>query len=64
VRHVTAPDRPGEITKFLCWDGTDIMLASNMSGLTTMQSAIAEDLDAFAETSWFTSAYLVRTFPR
>ena len=34
--------------------------ASNMSGLTTTQSTIAADLDAFKETSWFTSAYLVR----
>lgn len=30
-----------------------------MSGLTTTQSRIAEDLDAFAEASWFTSSYLV-----
>jgi hypothetical protein len=34
-------------------------LAMNMSGITTTQSRIAEDLDAFAEASWFTSAYLV-----
>lgn len=33
--------------------------ASNMSGITTTQSTIAEDLDAFSEASWFTSAYLV-----
>lgn len=33
--------------------------ASNMSGITTTQSKIAEDLDAFAAASWFTSAYLV-----
>jgi hypothetical protein len=33
--------------------------ASNMSVITTTQSKIAEDLDAFAEASWFTSAYLV-----
>lgn len=31
-----------------------------MSGLTTTQSTIAADLDAFSEASWFTSAYLVR----
>jgi hypothetical protein len=30
-----------------------------MSGITTTQSKIAEDLDAFASASWFTSAYLV-----
>ena len=30
-----------------------------MSLLTTTQSTIAADLDAFAEVSWFTSAYLV-----
>ena len=33
--------------------------AANISLLTTTQSTIAEDLDAFAEVSWFTSAYLV-----
>jgi len=33
--------------------------ASNISGITTTQSKIAEDLDAFAAASWFTSAYLV-----
>lgn len=33
--------------------------ATNFSLLTTTQSTIAEDLDAFAETSWFTSAYLI-----
>ena len=33
-----------------------------MSGITTTQSKIAEDLDAFAEASWFTSAYLVNIF--
>jgi hypothetical protein len=31
-----------------------------MSGLTTTQGAIAEDLDAYAEATWFTSVYLVR----
>lgn len=30
-----------------------------MSGLTTTQGAIVDDLDAFSEASWFTSAYLV-----
>lgn len=35
------------------------MVASNMSGITTTQSRIAEDLDAFSSTSWFTSSYLV-----
>jgi len=33
--------------------------ASNMSGLTTTQSKIAADLDAFSEASWFTSTYLI-----
>ncbi|MCJ1473827.1 hypothetical protein MMC13_002479 [Lambiella insularis] len=33
--------------------------ACNISLLTTTQSTIAEDLDAFAEVSWFTSAYLI-----
>ncbi|MCJ1282556.1 hypothetical protein MMC26_001879 [Xylographa opegraphella] len=33
--------------------------ACNISLLTTTQSTIAADLDAFAEVSWFTSAYLI-----
>lgn len=33
--------------------------ASNMSVITTTQSDIAADLDAFASANWFTSAYLV-----
>lgn len=33
--------------------------ASNISLLTTTQSSIAADLDAFEKVSWFTSAYLV-----
>jgi hypothetical protein len=33
-----------------------------MSGLTTTQSTIAQDLDAFSEASWFTSTYLVCIF--
>lgn len=33
--------------------------STNISILTTTQSAIAEDLDAFERTSWFTSAYLI-----
>lgn len=33
--------------------------ATNISLLTTTQSAIAADLDAFEKTSWFTSAYLI-----
>lgn len=32
-----------------------------MSMMTTAQSDIAADLDAFAEATWFTSAYLVRS---
>ena len=39
------------------------MIAANMSGITTTQSKIAEDLDAFATASWFTSAYLVERSP-
>lgn len=38
---------------------TRVGIASNMSGITTTQSKIAEDLDAFAAASWFTSTYLV-----
>ncbi|KAK5127084.1 hypothetical protein LTR85_008444 [Meristemomyces frigidus] len=33
--------------------------ATNISLITTTQSAIASDLDAFDKTSWFTSAYLI-----
>ncbi|KAF1851337.1 MFS general substrate transporter [Cucurbitaria berberidis CBS 394.84] len=33
--------------------------ATNISILTTTQSAIAADLDAFEKASWFTSAYLI-----
>ncbi|BDD64374.1 hypothetical protein MPDQ_000346 [Monascus purpureus] len=32
---------------------------TNMSMMTTAQSEIATDLDAFAEATWFTSAYLI-----
>jgi MFS family permease len=34
-------------------------IASNIAGITTTQSKIAEDLDAFAAASWFTSTYLI-----
>lgn len=37
----------------------DCFQASNMSGITTTQSKIAEDLDAFDSVVWFTSTYLV-----
>ncbi|KAI9054109.1 hypothetical protein LZ554_001280 [Drepanopeziza brunnea f. sp. 'monogermtubi'] len=43
---------------FSLW-GLIFLQASNMSGITTTQSRIAEDLDAFAEASWFTSTYLI-----
>ncbi|PQE04774.1 major facilitator superfamily transporter protein [Rutstroemia sp. NJR-2017a BBW] len=33
--------------------------AANMSGISTTQSKIAQDLDSFAEASWFTSTYLI-----
>ncbi|KAF2839255.1 MFS general substrate transporter [Patellaria atrata CBS 101060] len=33
--------------------------ASNMTMITTTQSTIARDLDAYEEASWFTSAYLI-----
>ncbi|TVY73222.1 MFS thioclapurine efflux transporter tcpA, partial [Lachnellula suecica] len=39
--------------------GLIFLQASNMSGITTTQSRIAEDLDAFSEASWFTSTYLI-----
>ncbi|KAG9251752.1 major facilitator superfamily domain-containing protein [Emericellopsis atlantica] len=33
--------------------------ASNMSGITVIQGAIAADLDAYDDTAWFTTAYLI-----
>lgn len=39
--------------------GLIFLQAANMSGITTIQSKVAEDLDAYAEASWFASAYLV-----
>ncbi|PSS27452.1 hypothetical protein M430DRAFT_79706, partial [Amorphotheca resinae ATCC 22711] len=39
--------------------GLIFLQASNMSGITTTQSKIAEDLDAFVYASWFSSAYLI-----
>jgi MFS family permease len=33
--------------------------ASNMSGMTTTQSTIAADLDAYESAMWFTSAYMI-----
>jgi len=51
----------GDIKKAGARLGADCMVAaSNMSGLTTTQGAIAEDLDAYATATWFTSVYLVR----
>jgi hypothetical protein len=45
--------------------GADCMVpASNMSGITTTQGAIAEDLDAYATATWFTSVYLVCIDPQ
>ncbi|KAI9688009.1 MAG: hypothetical protein M1820_010335 [Bogoriella megaspora] len=35
------------------------LMSSNISLMTTTQGFIAEDLDAFKSTSWFTSAYLI-----
>ncbi|EEY14354.1 conserved hypothetical protein [Verticillium alfalfae VaMs.102] len=37
------------------------LTASNMSGITMAQSAIAEDLQAYEEALWFTSSYLIST---
>ncbi|PMD44375.1 MFS general substrate transporter [Hyaloscypha variabilis F] len=39
--------------------GLMFLQASNLSLVTTTQSKIAEDLDAFALASWFTSAYMI-----
>jgi hypothetical protein len=34
-------------------------VAVNMSCMSTIQSTVAEDFDAFLYTNWFTSAFLV-----
>ncbi|CAD6444410.1 bbd831c8-eca6-4706-a2cd-64588a809f31 [Sclerotinia trifoliorum] len=39
--------------------GLIFLQATNMSGISTTQSKIAEDLDSFTEASWFTSTYLI-----
>ncbi|KAM0715029.1 hypothetical protein Q7P37_009494 [Cladosporium fusiforme] len=39
--------------------GLIFLQSTNISILTTTQSAIAADLDAFDKTTWFTSAYLI-----
>ncbi|KAJ5161344.1 hypothetical protein N7492_006736 [Penicillium capsulatum] len=36
-----------------------LIQSTNMSMMTTAQSSIAADLDAFAETTWFTSSYMI-----
>jgi MFS family permease len=43
----------------LALGGLIFLQSTNISILTTTQSAIAGDLDAFERTSWFTSAYLI-----
>ena len=49
-----------ELSQFDCENiNAYTTIACNISLLTTTQSTIATDLDAFAEVSWFTSAYLV-----
>ena len=40
-----------------------LLSASNISLLTTTQSAIATDLSSYSEASWFASAYLVCLAP-
>jgi MFS family permease len=47
------------ILSILGLGGLILLQATNISILTTTQSAIAVDLDAFERTSWFTSAYLI-----
>ncbi|CZS90276.1 related to putative multidrug transporter [Rhynchosporium agropyri] len=48
----------GFLIIFSLW-GLIFLQASNMSGITTTQSKIAEDLGAFAEAVWFSSVYLI-----
>jgi hypothetical protein len=55
----------GDIKRAGAGLGADCMVAaSNMSGITTTQGAIAEDLDAYATATWFTSVYLVCIDPQ
>lgn len=42
-----------------CADEPGASAASNMSGITMIQGSIAEDLDAYEATMWFTSGYLI-----
>ncbi|PBP21727.1 putative MFS multidrug transporter [Diplocarpon rosae] len=51
--------RKGAVLVILNMWGLIFLQASNMSGITTTQSKIAEDLDAFTEASWFVSVYLI-----
>ena len=44
---------------FFCHVSVLTFLAMNITMLTTTQSVIAADLDAFSEASWLTSAYLI-----
>ncbi|TAQ87369.1 hypothetical protein B7494_g4305 [Chlorociboria aeruginascens] len=52
--------RRGVLIILTVW-GLIFLQAANMSGISTIQSKIASDLDAFATASWFTSSYLTST---
>ncbi|KUI74235.1 Vacuolar basic amino acid transporter 1 [Cytospora mali] len=57
VQHYVTPIR-GLCISFSMWI-LMFMQACNMSGMTMVQSAIAEELEAYELVMWFTSAYLI-----
>ncbi|GFF85780.1 vacuolar basic amino acid transporter 1 [Aspergillus udagawae] len=60
--HVETPISPSFLRGTVITITVGLLLfiqTTNISMLTTAQSDIAEDLDAFSETTWFSSAYLI-----
>lgn len=60
--HTRASQSLSPIRGFLVYSALGVLIfivATNMSLLTTTQSSIAAELDAFEATSWFTSAFLI-----
>lgn len=56
------PPTPGTARLIACVIGLFFLVflqTFNISALTTTQGAVARDLDAFTQTSWFVSAYLI-----
>jgi MFS family permease len=60
--HTAASQTLTQTRAILCTIALGVLIffqATNISLLTTTQSSIAQDLDAFEKTPWFTSAYLM-----